>query len=55
MCRYTLVASINGKISHDRWLGDKVLGCEGRMALRGEFGACRGMGVNRDIISKSDT
>ena len=30
-------------------LSDKVLGCEGKMALRGKFGACRGMGVYRDI------
>lgn len=40
---------INGEIRHDRWLGDKVLGYEGIRALRGEFGACSGMGVNRDI------
>ena len=39
---------INGKISHDRWIGDKVLGYGVKIALRGEFGACRGMGVNRD-------
>ena len=46
--RYALVSSINGKISHDRVVEVKLLGWRGKMALRGEFGACRGMYIYRD-------